>query len=715
MIENYLRQLQISVPKIKQIKCEMFISNKPKYCVSAIISTYNSESFMVARMQNLVDQSLYLKNQLEIIVINSGSQENEGQIVKEFMQQFNHILYLRSSVRESVYGAWNMGIRLANGKYIINANTDDRFAKFALERMSNEIETNSEVDAVYGDWLQTGTHNDRFDSGCPKELINYPEYNPLLLFHGQITSHAALIRKEVFEKIGLYNANFKVYGDREFMLRFAVNGLKAKKIHEVVGLYFKNPNGLEFAEKESGDAEFKELLDRFLLPECFVRLFDGDESTEPGNLAHMYAVAGDHGKDFFKINDIAVSNLGTAAVLFCKALEYDNSSAISLNNLGIISCLSGDHIKGIYLFEKASVFATSNQKSDVALNINLANKGTKSWPEFKWLTTESTKNHNQKEIAMKSPQKMYQEIQPLLENGWQDVALNALEKLLDVHPQFAVAHNDLGVLYYNQGLKDKAQMHYEKAVEFQAENITFRKNLADFYYAELGRVEDALRMYVQLIETNPRDVEILLITGHICVAQKKFEDAKDFYRRVLEIEPWNADARQNLDKLPKVLSETNASQSVEEMYQAAQKAATVGRGQEAIQILETLLASSPEYAQAHNDLGVLLYRAGNKNLALVHYEKAVQLDPNDTTFQKNLADFYCIEQGQFEKAMRIYIQILGNHTEDVETLMAVGYICENLNKTDDARDFYHRVIEIEPWNLEARQKLDALEITRMAM
>jgi Flp pilus assembly protein TadD len=199
------------------------------------------------------------------------------------------------------------------------------------------------------------------------------------------------------------------------------------------------------------------------------------------------------------------------------------------------------------------------------------------------------------------------------------------------------------------------------------------------------------------------------------VALQKFEDAKDFYRRVLEIEPWNADARQNLDKLPSALSGTSVSQSVEELYQAAQQAATEGRGQEAIQKLETLLAASPEHSQAHNDLGVLLYRAGDKNLALDHYEKAAQLDPNNTTFQKNLADFYCIEQGQFEKAMRIYVKIIENHPEDVETLMAVGYICENLNKIDDARDFYHLVLEIEPWNLDARQKLDALNTTRMAM
>lgn len=65
--------------------------------------------------------------------------------------------------------------------------------------------------------------------------------------------------------------------------------------------------------------------------------------------------------------------------------------------------------------------------------------------------------------------------------------------------------------------------------------------------------------------------------------------------------------------------------------------------------------------------------------------------------------------------MRIYVKILENTPQDVETLMAVGYICESLNKFDDARDFYRQTIDIEPWNLEARQKLEALNITRAAI
>jgi Flp pilus assembly protein TadD len=116
-------------------------------------------------------------------------------------------------------------------------------------------------------------------------------------------------------------------------------------------------------------------------------------------------------------------------------------------------------------------------------------------------------------------------------------------------PDFVLAHNDLGVLYYNTGNKDKALMHYEQAARLETGNITFKKNLADFYFVEQNRVEDALKLYVDVLAIEPEDVETLLITGHICVSLHKFDDAKVFYNRVLEIEPWNKDVRQNLETL----------------------------------------------------------------------------------------------------------------------------------------------------------------------
>ena len=151
------------------------------------------------------------------------------------------------------------------------------------------------------------------------------------------------------------------------------------------------------------------------------------------------------------------------------------------------------------------------------------------------------------------------------------------------------------------------------------------------------------------------------------------------------------------------------------MYQAAQSAVSEGRHNEAIQKLETLLEASPDFAAAHNDLGVMYYTVGDKIRAREHYERSAQLEPTNITFQKNLADFYCVELGELEKAMQVYVRVLTDYPEDIESLMAIGYICELLDTPDDAGAFYDRILEIEPWNLEARQKRDALNVSRKAI
>jgi Flp pilus assembly protein TadD len=66
---------------------------------------------------------------------------------------------------------------------------------------------------------------------------------------------------------------------------------------------------------------------------------------------------------------------------------------------------------------------------------------------------------------------------------------------------------------------------------------------------ESGRVEDALAVYKGVLDVDAGDVEALMSMGLICEAIERPEDARHFYNRVLETEPWNVDARQQLEKL----------------------------------------------------------------------------------------------------------------------------------------------------------------------
>jgi Flp pilus assembly protein TadD len=143
----------------------------------------------------------------------------------------------------------------------------------------------------------------------------------------------------------------------------------------------------------------------------------------------------------------------------------------------------------------------------------------------------------------------YQKVQRLVDDGRQEEAIGELERLLEMDHEFAMAHNDLGILFYSQGDKEKALNHYEQAVRIDPHNLTFQKNLADFYLVESGRVEDALAIYNKVLEADFGDVEALMAMGLICTSLGRPEDAMHFYNRVLENEPWNVDARQQLENL----------------------------------------------------------------------------------------------------------------------------------------------------------------------
>jgi len=173
-----------------------------------------------------------------------------------------------------------------------------------------------------------------------------------------------------------------------------------------------------------------------------------------------------------------------------------------------------------------------------------------------WMST----NHRMIELSNQrggigSPDELYKTAQGFMEGGREKEAIGALKVFLAVYPDYALAHNDLGVLYYNEGEKEKALKHYEQAAQLKPNNLTFQKNLADFYYFELERIEEALKIYNGILTENPEDLETLLVVGHICIKLDKIDDAIDFYNRVLEIDSGNANAIEMLRQVRKTVAQ----------------------------------------------------------------------------------------------------------------------------------------------------------------
>lgn len=217
-------------------------SHRCEYLVSAIISTYNSEKFISGCLEDLEGQTV--ADRLEIIVVNSGSQQNEEAIVKEFQRKYGNIKYIRTDHRETIYQAWNRAIEAASGEYITNANTDDRHRRDALEIMSRALMASPDVALVYGDQIVTDTPNPAFENHNAVEMAKRPEFSRQRLLFGCCVGSQPMWRKSLHKEFGYFDRTLTCAGDWDFWLRVS-SKCRFKHIPEFLGLYYYNKDGIE--------------------------------------------------------------------------------------------------------------------------------------------------------------------------------------------------------------------------------------------------------------------------------------------------------------------------------------------------------------------------------------------------------------------------------------------------------------------------------------
>lgn len=210
--------------------------------VSAIVSTYNSEAFIRGCLADLVEQTLYKKGMLEIIVVDSASPQCEGKIVKEFQDRFLNITYIRTDLRETIYQAWNRGILAAHGKYVTNANTDDRHRPDALEVMAATLDANPQVALVYSDVFVTNLPNQSFSEHIRCGYHLRPDFTTEIMLSGCHMGPQPMWRKSLHEHIGWFHEKLSSAGDYEFWCRIALHD-PLLHLPDFLGLYYENPKG----------------------------------------------------------------------------------------------------------------------------------------------------------------------------------------------------------------------------------------------------------------------------------------------------------------------------------------------------------------------------------------------------------------------------------------------------------------------------------------
>ena len=179
--------------------------------VTVIIPTYNRVSFLVEAINSVLEQSF---PDYELIVVDDGSTDGTAQMIKEYAE----VRYYFQQNR-GVSAARNLGIKQAKGELISFLDSDDLWLKDKLVRQVDFFANHPSafVSQTEEIWLRNGRRHNPKKKHKKHSGYILKDCLPLCI----ISPTAVMLRRQVFEKVGLFDESFPVCEDYDFWLRVA--------------------------------------------------------------------------------------------------------------------------------------------------------------------------------------------------------------------------------------------------------------------------------------------------------------------------------------------------------------------------------------------------------------------------------------------------------------------------------------------------------------
>jgi len=196
--------------------------------VSVIIPVYNVELYVKEAIQSIQNQTY---TNLEIIVVDDGSNDNTYKIVNELRKQDNRIKLYKNEKNLKIVKTLNRALSLSNGEYIARMDGDDISLPDRIEKKVKFLEEYNEYDLVGCSMKAIDTNGREIG-----QTTHYADEKLLLTTLEYVTpvSHIWVARKSVYNKLNNYREISGVE-DYDFLLRITSLGLKYTNLENYFG------------------------------------------------------------------------------------------------------------------------------------------------------------------------------------------------------------------------------------------------------------------------------------------------------------------------------------------------------------------------------------------------------------------------------------------------------------------------------------------------
>jgi glycosyltransferase involved in cell wall biosynthesis len=186
--------------------------------VSVLIPTYNCEKFIGETLDHVLSQTC---QDLEILVVDDGSQDATGAIVERYAAQHPLKVRLLCQQNKGPGAARNRGLRNAAGEYIAFLDADDLWKPEKLEKQVAVLDHRPEIGLVYCDNYYVDEKR-RIKTDHVRRY-RLPEGNITMEFfhHYFMVTSAVMARRSCIEQTGFFREDMMVGEDYDYFMRLS--------------------------------------------------------------------------------------------------------------------------------------------------------------------------------------------------------------------------------------------------------------------------------------------------------------------------------------------------------------------------------------------------------------------------------------------------------------------------------------------------------------
>jgi tetratricopeptide (TPR) repeat protein len=263
---------------------------------------------------------------------------------------------------------------------------------------------------------------------------------------------------------------------------------------------------------------------------------------------------------------------------------------------------------------------------------------------------------------------------------------------LELDPEWVAPRMGLALVALRRDEPFKIVHHLERAIEADSEYPDAYVELGR-YYGSMAEPALAKATFERWTARHPEDADMLINAGLTAFDAADYAQALEFFERAIEVasgEEQKSGARtfraNTLDML--------------------------GRYEEAVEAYEEVIAETPEWWEAHANLGICHARNGRPERAEAAFRRGLEDCPGSPEIRDELAAHLLAERKDLQEALRLSEEAVALGRDEIRHLHTLGEVRLSLGDESGAAEAYHAMLALDPENPEAHLEIGLLHEVR---